>query len=45
MLIIFCDARRKSTHELKIKIDGEKDYPIKICGMSGVLIDCHLVCT
>ena len=41
-LIIFRDPRNKSTHELKIKIDGKKLIPSKFVKYLGVLIDCHL---
>ena len=34
-LIIFRDPRKKSTHELKIKIDGKKTNSIKVCKISG----------
>ena len=38
MLILFSDARRKSTHELKIKIDGNKLIPSKC-------VECMPYCT
>ena len=41
-LIIFRDPRKKSSHELKIKIDGKKLFPSKFVKYLGVLIDCHL---
>ena len=41
-LIIFRDPRKKSTHELKIKIDGKKLTPSKFVKYLGILIDCHL---
>ena len=41
-LIIFRDPRKKSTHELKIKIDGKKLIPSKFVKYLGILIDCHL---
>ena len=41
-LIVFRDPRRKSNHELKIKIDGKKLVPSKFVKYLGILIDCHL---
>ena len=41
-LIVFRDPRRKSGHELKIKIDGKKLVPSKFVKYLGILIDCHL---
>ena len=41
-LIIFRDPRKKSTHELKIKIDGKKLIPSNYVKYLGILIDCHL---
>ena len=40
-LIIFRDPRKKSAHELKIKIDGKKLIPSKFVKYLGILIDCH----
>ena len=41
-LIIFRDPRKKSTFDLKIKIDGKKLIPSKYVKYLGILIDCHL---
>ena len=41
-LIIFRDHRKKSLHELKIKMDGQKLIPSKYLKYLGVLVDCHL---
>ena len=41
-LIIFRDPRKKSLHELKIKMDGQKLIPSKYVKYLGVLVDCHL---
>ena len=41
-LIIFRDPRKKSNHDLKIKINGKKLVPSKFVKYLGVLIDCHL---
>ena len=41
-LIIFRDPRRKSEHDLKIKIDGKKLFPTRFVKYLGVLIDCNL---
>ena len=41
-LIIFRDPRKKTMHDLKIKIDGKKLIPSKFVKYLGVLIDCHL---
>ena len=41
-LIIFRDPRRKSEHDLKIKIDGKKLFPSRFVKYLGVLIDCNL---
>ena len=41
-LIVFRDPRKKSDHDLKIKIDGKKLVPSKFVKYLGILIDCHL---
>ena len=41
-LVIFRDPKKKTTHELKIKIGGKKLYPCKSVKYLGVFIDCHL---
>ena len=41
-LIIFRDPRKKSMHDLKIKIDGKRLTPSKYVKYLGVLVDCHL---
>ena len=41
-LVIFRDPRKKSSHELKIKIDGKKLIPSRFVKYLGVSIDCHL---
>ena len=40
--LIFRDPKKKSTHELKIKIGGKKLIPCKSVKYLGVFIDCHL---
>ena len=41
-LIIFRDPRKKSSYDLKIKIDGKKLIPSKFVKYLGVFIDSHL---
>ena len=41
-LIIFRDPKKKSTHEIKIKINGKKLMPSKFVKYLGIYIDCHL---
>merc|ERR1711890_185260 len=41
-MILFKDPRKKSTFELKIKIDGKKIIPSTSVKYLGVIIDCHL---
>ena len=41
-LIIFRDPKKKSCHELKIKIDGKKLIPSSFVKYLGILIDSHL---
>ena len=41
-LIIFRDPRRKSNHELNIKIDGKKLIPSKFVKYLSIFIDCYL---
>ena len=41
-LIIFRDPKKKSCHELKIKIDGKKLIPSKFVKYLGIFIDSHL---
>ena len=40
-LIIFRDPRKKSSHDLKIKIDGKKLIPSRYVKYLGILLDCH----
>ena len=41
-LIIFRDPKKKSSHELKIKIDGKRLIPSNSVKYLGILIDSHL---
>ena len=41
-LIIFRDPKKKSTYELKIKIDGKKLFPSRFVKYLGIFIDDHL---
>ena len=41
-LIIFRDPKKKSSFELKIKIDGKKLIPSTFVKYLGILIDSHL---
>ena len=40
-LIILRDPRKKSSHDLKIKIDGKKLIPSRFVKYLGILLDCH----
>ena len=40
-LIIFRDPRKKSSHDLKIEIDGKKLIPSRYVKYLGILLDCH----